>query len=93
MKPIEIKLLDEFVDMLDMSMSVASCNDFNLAALMPDRTERLEFVKALHEWNGDPEEFDPKRDYKIVHDSLVLGYLWQKAKAELGRSEPNWKLR
>lgn len=32
------------------------CNDFRLDKAIPDPDERRQFVRAMHEWNGDLEE-------------------------------------
>lgn len=49
-------------------------NDFDLAEIIPDQSERDEFVRAYHEYNGDPEEYreqTPGRgDYRLPDFAL-----------------------
>jgi len=49
------------------------CNDFDLAYMLPNAEERKHFVKEYHDWNGDPEEFDP--DNLNLPDFAVVGFL------------------
>lgn len=51
------------------------CNDLEreeIALLTPD--EWIEFAKAYHEWNGDPETFTERTHY-ILPDFAVEAYI------------------
>ena len=51
------------------------CNDFYLRELVADVEERRALMKAYHEYNGDPESFDPAGTYEIVSDFALMSYL------------------
>lgn len=42
----------------DMAICNQGCGDFDLDKLVPDLAERQAFMKAYHQWNGDPEEYE-----------------------------------
>lgn len=44
-------------------------------------SERIQFVKEFHEWNGDPEEFDEQ--FLYLDNNSILEFLINKIKAEL----------
>lgn len=46
------------------------CNDFDPRC---DPQDWLDFVKAYHDWNGDPEEFDPSQPH--LPDWAVMSFL------------------
>lgn len=54
------------------SFSNHGCNDWDWPENIP-QAEREAFVKAYHEWNGDPEEFDSR--HLFLPDSSVMAYL------------------
>lgn len=51
------------------------CNDFDLAAVLPDVEDRCDLMRRLHQWNGDPEEFDPDRSYEVEADFALMEFL------------------
>jgi len=61
-------MLEEYSD----ALSCSSCNDWEFPI---DWTlqDKQEFVKAAHEWNGDPEEYD--KDNLRMPDFFVASYL------------------
>ena len=48
------------------------CNDWGFPKDWTQE-ERLEFTRAYHEWNGDPECFDP--DHLFLSDCAVAEFL------------------
>lgn len=53
------------------------CNDFDLSEVIPDPDERNALVRAVHEWNGDPEEYeadDRTPDYRL-QDWYLMDYM------------------
>lgn len=50
------------------------CNDFNLAELGWTVEERRDLMKRMREDNGDPENFDPKQDYKYFMDWWLMSF-------------------
>lgn len=51
------------------------CNDFKLIDLVPDVEERRALVKAYHEWNGDPHEYNAERTYTYFEDFALMAFL------------------
>lgn len=51
------------------------CNDFELDAVLPDAEDRRALMRRLHQWNGDPEEFDPDGSYEIEADFALMEFL------------------
>lgn len=51
------------------------CNDYNLAEVIPVVQKRRELMKKFHEWNGDPENFDPNNEYVWVSDFMMMAYM------------------
>ena len=87
MTPGEKRVLLHFLDDYSDALGNRSCNDLELAELMPDRAERVALIKYAHEQNGDPQEFDPKHAAgPIQTDFFVLFALVRKLKAEWGMS-------
>jgi hypothetical protein len=75
----EKKVFLEILERITDSLSNNTCNDFDLVRHMPDKEERRALMREMHEENGDPSEFDPKKDYAIVPDWWVFGFLGKKA--------------
>ena len=55
------------------------CNDWEFPADW-SLEDRQDFVKAYHDYNGDPEEFDP--NFLHLPDFAVLGFLSHLLKQE-----------
>jgi len=55
------------------------CNDFNLKAYLSLK-EQQEFVRAYHDWNGDPEAFDPQNPN--LPDFAIMAFLAHLIKTE-----------
>ena len=51
------------------------CNDYNLSEVVPIVQKRRELMKKFHEWNGDPENFDPNSEYVWVSDFMMMAYM------------------
>jgi hypothetical protein len=66
------KLCGQLLRQASEEFSNHGCNDWNFP---PDWTleERQEFVKAMHEDNGSPEEYDP--EHLHVPDWWVMSFL------------------
>lgn len=50
-------------------------NGYNLAEVIPVVQKRRELMKKFHEWNGDPENFDPNNEYVWVSDFAMMAYM------------------
>lgn len=80
----EMKLCIHFLNqMLEQSFNCA-CNDVDDSVWDGwTKEERQAFVKESHEWNGDPEEYDPDR--LAMLDFEIAGFLVAKLiKEKLG---------
>ena len=58
----ECRLLADLLEMASDDFSNHGCNDLDLSKYMQP-LEINALVKAYHEWNGDPEEFDPNEEF------------------------------
>ncbi len=68
------KLISALLELASDQFSNHGCNDFDLAAILPNVEDRRELMRKYHEHNGDPEEFDPEWDYEYVQDDALMGY-------------------
>lgn len=61
------------------------CNDYDLAEVIPSVRERNRLVREMHEWNGDPEEYEALKagepDYRIP-DFALFAFLAHKLEQE-----------
>jgi len=73
----ECDLAASMLDMLNDILGNRCCNDFNFPESWNDE-DKHKFVKAFHEYNGDPEEFD--KDHLNLPDFCVAGLLSHKLK-------------
>ena len=73
MKTWEIEWIVKFLHRYADNLGDRGCNDFDMEAMIPDVKERRLFIKDYHDWNGDPEEFDP--EYLELPDFAVVGFL------------------
>ncbi len=75
----EKAVLLKLVEQASETMGNAGCNDFDLSEFMVE--EQIDgLAKEYHQWNGDPEEFDPKADNSMaVPDFALITYLTKKA--------------
>jgi len=48
------------------------CNDFDLAAVVPDVEERRAIMRRYGEQNSGGEDFDPERGYRIGDDFVLM---------------------
>lgn len=76
----ENALAAQMLEMASKSYSNHGCNDWDWPEDWSIK-ERQDFTKAYHEWNGDPEEFDPK--FLNLPDFAVMGFLAAKLKGAL----------
>jgi hypothetical protein len=70
--PNMLHLISDLLEMAAEEFSRHGCNDFDLSEWL-DPDEQQSFVRGFHEWNGDPEEFNPERPE--MGDSCVMSYL------------------
>jgi hypothetical protein len=70
-KPYHWKILARLLDMLGERLGAAGCNDFDLGEFGMTRAEMDEMVKAYHEHNGDPEEYEPGRNIEELRFDLA----------------------
>lgn len=59
------------------------CNDFDFAHWMPNLAERRALIKAYHEFNGDPENYDPTAKYETYPDFILASFMAQKIDEEI----------
>jgi hypothetical protein len=78
LKSYERKLIAMLLDLASDQYSNHGCNDFDLSFL-PDK-ERQSLLKAIEEWNGTPEDYDPTR--KVGADWVLMRYLGEKIDPE-----------
>lgn len=67
-------LLAHLLEMASDEYANRSCNDYDLAEILPNIEDRRQLAKSMEEENGSPEEFDPTQDYNTVSDSWLFGY-------------------
>lgn len=72
MKTKEIELIREMLKDYADRLSNDSCNDWDFPKDWTNEEKEL-FLKQYHAWNGDPEEYDPKRLY--IGNSSVAAFL------------------
>jgi len=71
----ELKLAADLLRTASDVFANHGCNDWEF----PDdwtEQERHDFVKEYHDYNGDPEEFNPK--FLRLHDYAVMAFLARK---------------
>ena len=83
MNKIEKKLTITLLRRAAEEFATHTCNDFDLDEVMPDVEDRRNFMKEFHEWNGDPESFDPKGTYEVVPNWLLMDIFANKLEQEL----------
>jgi hypothetical protein len=78
-----LRLAAEFLEKAADKFSSHGCNDWEFPANWDD-AEKRGFIKAIHEDNGDPENFDP--DNLHIPDWLAMSFLasWLGAKTRFG---------
>jgi len=77
MKNKEFRLAAKLLEMADEEFGNHVCNDVYESFWDGwEKEERQEFVKQYHEWNGDPEEFDP--NFLLLPDYAIMGFLAHK---------------
>lgn len=85
MNPLAKRLLLEFLDQLQYNLGNASCNDYELSLLIPDKQERREFVTKLMDdyatRSGDEDArlLDSDSD-EIVNDGILLEWVISQVK-------------
>jgi len=77
----EKRLAAEMLELASDEFSNHGCNDVD-DTLWEDWTleERKRFVKEFHDYNGDPEEYDP--DFLHLGDDVLMGYMAHKLRNE-----------
>lgn len=74
MKNKEFSLAAKLLKMADEEFGNHGCNDVDESFWDGwTKEERQEFVKEFHEWNGDPEEYDP--NFLHLPDFCLMGFL------------------
>lgn len=73
----EANLISHFLELASDEFSNMGCND------VPEsvwdgwtKEERQQFVKEYHEYNGDPEEYDP--EFLVLPDFAIMSFLAKK---------------
>jgi hypothetical protein len=73
----EKKLASEFLELASDKFSNHGCNDVEESFWEGWTLEdRQQFVKEYHEWNGDPESYDPER--LNLPDHSIMSFLANK---------------
>lgn len=67
-KKLAAAMLSDYADILGWN----ACNDWDFPENWTNQ-EKAEFCKGYHDWNGDPEEFDP--DCLILPDYAAAEYI------------------
>lgn len=82
----EKMLVVKLLDMASDEFSNHGCNDFDLREQSDLTTEEMvNFDKAWHEWNGDPEEHEPERAH-FQTDWALMRYFADRLRKETGVS-------
>ena len=84
MPPSALVVLAEVLDRAAYEFGNHSCNDFDLAALVPSLEERRAIMRYAKWQNGSPEDFDPDGDYEVVSGFVVMRALghWVREQAK-----------
>lgn len=72
LKPKWLKLAGELLEQASHEFANHGCNDWNFPNNWTEN-ERKEIVQAMHEDNGNPEEFDP--EHLSVPDWWIMAFL------------------
>jgi hypothetical protein len=72
MSPAERRLAAELLRVAAESFSNHGCNEFDLAAVVPDVEERRAIMRRYEERNSGGQDFDPELDYRIGHDWILM---------------------
>lgn len=72
----EIKLVAALLDRAGEMFGNHGCNDFFLSLFVDmSANEKRALDKAIHDWNGDPEEHEPNReDYDHQADFVLMHF-------------------
>lgn len=65
-------LVSDLLELASDELSNNGCNDWDFPKGWT-KAEKQEFVRSYHEWNGDPEEYDPSD--LTLPDWAVASYL------------------
>lgn len=77
MKAKEKQLAAKMLQLASDEFSNHGCNDVEESMYEGwSIEERQQFVKEFHEWNGDPEEFDP--NFLHLGDDIIMSFLAHK---------------
>jgi len=77
----EKQLAARMLEMADEEFGNHGCNDVDESIYEGwTRRQRQAFVRGYHEYNGDPEEYDP--DQLDLPDFCIMGYLASKLAKE-----------
>lgn len=88
----ELELAARFLKYYAEELGSNGCNDWNFPKDWTEE-EKTKFVKDFHDFNGDPEEFDP--DHIFLQDYCVASFLSNKLKklaqsiSQEAHQEPN----
>lgn len=79
MNKLELLLVASFLEVASQHFSLHGCNDVDDAFFANwTKEERQGLVKKMHDWNGDPEEFNP--NFLDLPDWFLMSYLAEKLK-------------
>jgi len=77
----ELELAAKMLDLADEEFGNHGCNDVDDEVYEGwTRRQRQTFVKAYHEWNGDPEEYSP--DQLHLPDFAIMAFLAARIRGE-----------
>lgn len=80
----ERELAAKMLDLVDEEFGNHGCNDVDEETWDGwTKRQRQAFVKAYHEWNGDPEEYHPDRLH--LPDFAIMAFLAFRLRKEEGK--------
>ena len=88
MKTEDWKVIAAMLDLAGDSFSNKVCDDYDLDEPLPDVEDRRSLMQRYHEWNGDPEEFDPEDDYLIVSAASLMNFFASEAMKNVTGNKP-----
>lgn len=78
----EKQLTAKFLELAAGEFSNHGCNDVDEDFFEGwTKDQRQEFCKEWHEWNGDPDEYDP--EWLSLPDYAIMDFLASKIRSEL----------
>ena len=72
-KKLIIEMVSGLLDIAAGTFSNHGCNNLPEELLILDEEQWQELYKAYHEWNGDPEDYDPEQ-LGYLGDSMLMSF-------------------